>query len=301
MAPRRQKTITLTLEGERAKNGIELNSLERFIDAFRDALRDFERSETAREYQIGRGGHPDARSLAATSFRLVGYKRGSAILDLEEAAPRDDDKALPFPTEGIATQNLTNLLDSIDSARPLDPAVIDDLDEAVRALGEDGSFRVKLPARKKKGRVDTRTIAKLRKATRAQPVSSHRTVYGRLHLIEVEGSSPRIEIRATDGYNWSGSYPRELEPMVVRLVGKQVRASGYGTKERANRGSLELEAIEPLPQYEQTPLFTFGQVPASKLEQEQGITGPQGLAAVAIAGLPDDQELDRYLELTLEG
>lgn len=298
MARRKTKTIVLNLEGERATRGIELDSLERFIEGFRAALRDFERSASAREYQIGRVGHPDARAIAASSFRLVGYKRGSAILEVEEVAPEADGKALQIPTDGTATQNLKNLLDQMD-AGTLDPAVVEDLDEARRAIGDDGRFGVKVPARRKRGVVDATTITRLREAPVLKPSPSEMTVFGRLHLIETEGN-PRVEIRGTDGYNWSCSYPEQLEPQVLRLIKKQVQAKGHGVRERANRGSLHIDEIEPLPEYEQTPLFSFHAVPTGELEREQGIEGPQGLQALTIADLPDDEDIDRFLAIMLE-
>jgi hypothetical protein len=299
VVPAHQNTVTLNLTGERARRGVELeDSLERFIEKFRAALRDFERSDTSREYQVGRGGRPDARSIAATSFRLVGYELGSASLRLEEVAPEEDGKPLRIAADGTATQNLRSLLDSIDECA-VDPAVIDDLDEARRSLGDDGSFEVKVPARRKLARIDARTIKRLRTARPEEPGLTEMTVYGRLHLISTEGT-PRLEIRGTDGYNWSCSYPDELESEVLRLIKQLVVAQGVGRRERANRGMLGITEISPLPEYDQTRLFSFTKVPAEELERTQGIAGPQGLESLGIADLPDDEEVERYLALMLE-
>lgn len=293
---RRSRNIILSLDGERAKRGIELDGLERFIEAFRSALRDFERSATAREYQIGRGGHPDARSMAATNFRLVGFRKGSAILELEEP-PLADEKALQIPTDGTATQNLKNLLDGIE-AGTLDAAVVDDLEEARRAIGDDGWFDVKVPKRRKRGVVDATTITRLRKTSQVKRSPSETTVFGRLHLIETE--TPRVEIRATDGYNWACTYPETLEPTILGLIKRQVRATGLGVRERANRGTLEIAEIEPLPEFEQTPLFSPRPVPTDELEREQRIEGPQGLGSLSLEELPNDEAIDRYLAAILE-
>jgi hypothetical protein len=235
--------------------------------------------------------------MAATSFRLVGFRRGSAILELEEPAPVDE-KSLQIPTGGSATQNLKNLLDSLE-AGTLDPAVVDDLETARRAIGDDGRFEVKVPTRRKRGVVDAPTITKLREANRVKPSPSDTTVFGRLHLIEIEGN-PRVEVRGTDGYNWTCSYQPELEPQILRLIKKQVRAEGQGVRERANRGTLHIEAIDALPEYEQTPLFSPQLVPTSELERGQGIEGPQGFGALSIEDLPDDDAIDRYLAVILE-
>ncbi len=236
--------------------------------------------------------------MAATSFRLVGYKVGSAILEVEEAVPDTDENALKIATEGPAIQNMKSLLDAIE-AGALDPAVVDDLEEALRAIGEDGRFTIKAPARRKRGVVNAATITRLRRANAVEPDPRYMVVFGRLHLIATEGT-PRVEIRATDGYNWHCVYPRELEPQVVQLVTRQVQAKGWGIRERANRGRLRLESVEGLPQYERTPLFSFVPVPTVDLEREQGIVGPQGLAALSIADLPDDEGIDRYLASILE-
>ena len=234
--------------------------------------------------------------MAATNFRLVGYRTGSAVLELQEAPPNADD-TLTIPTVGAATQNIANLLDSLEQG-DLDPAVIDDLDETRRAIGEDGSFRITVTGRRKRGLVNEATITRLRKKHTDQQVPMHVTVFGRLHLIATEG--PRVEIRGTDNYNWSCTYPPELEPKILGLIKRQVRAEGLGVRDRANRGTLQIEQIEQLPQYEQTPLFSGAAVPVDELEREQGITKPQGLSALSIADLPDSDEIDRYLAAILD-
>ncbi len=63
------------------------------------------------------------------------------------------------------------LLDALD-IKALDPAVIDNLDEARCSLGDNGSFGVKVPKRPRK-RVDAKKIEQLRTVARDpnQPTS----------------------------------------------------------------------------------------------------------------------------------
>lgn len=295
MADPSPQTVQIELQGARTQGGIELDSLEKFIDKFRDALRDFERSASGRGDPVGRGGHPDARSIAATRFKIASYRLGSAIFELVEPISTDIAATLPFDTEGPATRNLTAFLDSIESGE-LDPMVVDKLDEARRALGDHGRISVRVP-RRQTCCVDDKTIKRLRSAHRPPAKPEPVMVYGRLHLIASEGN--RVEIRATDHYNWHCSYDDELEDRVLPLITKRVWARGLGARERANRGSLVIEDLGVLPEYERTPLFSDEPVPLNDLLDEQGITGPQGLAAVGISDMSND-EVDRFLAVMLE-
>jgi hypothetical protein len=116
-------------------------------------------------------------------------------------------------------------------------------------------------------------------------------------LIASEGN--RVEIRATDHYNWKCSYDPKLEEKVIPLITKRVWATGLGTRERANRGALTLEDIGALPEYEMTSLFTDEVVSTEDLQAEQGVDGPQGIAALGVPDIPQD-ELDRFLAIVLE-
>lgn len=295
MTDHTQQTVQLELRGERARKGIELDSLERFIDKFRDALRDFERSATERSYQIGRGGQPDSRSVAVTSFRLVGFKIGSAILELADPSSEIEDGALPVSPEGSATRNLSALLEAINRSE-VDQAVVDKLDDARRALGEHGTFLIRAP--RLNGEVNLEVINRLRASY--QSSSAHptpMTVYGTLHLIASE--KYRVEIRATDNYNWSCKYDPDLEQKVLPLIKKRVWAHGNGVRERVNQGSLDIEDLGPLPEYESTTLFTAAPVSIDDLLATQHITGPQGLASLGSPGL-SESDIDSFLAVTLK-
>jgi hypothetical protein len=62
---------------------------------------------------------------------------------------------------------------------------------------------------------------------------------------------------------------------------------------------MELRDLGPLPEHEQTDLFSMALIPAEELEKAQGITGPQGLK-VEPSEQPDEDAADRYLAIMLE-
>jgi hypothetical protein len=296
------ETVKLMLRGERAHEGIELDSLEHFIDKFRAALRDFERSASARLSEVKRGGHPDARTIAATSFRLVGYHIGSAELELADVSPASNDDQLFAGVPSIATQNLSALLDSVDRGE-LAPTVVESLDDARRALGDDGTFSVWVVRRPHETHITPQAIARLREATHEAPAPRLVTVYGKLHLIATEGPKPRVEIRATDNYNWTCLYDDDLREKVLPLIDKRVWARGLGTRDKPQRGTLDLTDIGPLPEAKATPLFSYAPVPTDELERAQGLSGPQGIDAVSLGTEPSDEsddDLDRFLSVMLE-
>jgi hypothetical protein len=295
VADHSSSVVRLELHGERADGGIELDSLEHFVAKFRGALINFERSVSDRSDQVGRGGNPDARSKAASSFRLVGYKVGSAVLDLAEPVGDDAPDTLDVETEGPATRNLRALLDGVEH-NDLEPVIIDQLDDARRALGEHGSFAVCVP-RRQVCNVDATVVKRLRSFPTPQPNAELVTVYGTLHLIESE--KRRVDIRATDSYNWQCTYDPNLEASVLPLITHHVWARGMGTRDRPSRGTLRLEDLGPLPEYETTPLFTGEPVAIEELVREQAVSTPQGLASLGLRDVSKD-EVDRLLAVLLE-
>ncbi len=120
-----------------------------------------------------------------------------------------------------------------------------------------------------------------------------------MHLIEVEGQ-PRVEVRASDGYNWVCSYDAKLEAEILGLVKQRVRVRGFGARERPNRGSMEITAIEPMRVFEQSELFSVETIPHEVLEANQGIMAAQGLTALADPDLEDDAATERFLAIVLE-
>jgi len=87
--------ITLELHGSKAEGGVELDGLEGFIDQFRRALREFERTLSAREHEVGRTGQPGGRTRAATGFRLVHFRvENPGVAELEPLELTDPERQL---------------------------------------------------------------------------------------------------------------------------------------------------------------------------------------------------------------
>lgn len=288
--------IVLDLHGTKAPRGVDLDGLQGFIKHFRAALRDYDRSASARDHEVGRGGQPGARSKAVTAFRVVRLSIGSAVMELQEVSDLSD--GLPLPIDGTATANLFGFLDAIEREE-LDPGVVDSLEAARRALGADGSFGVEPEGRRAKVTIDAPCIERIRNAVSVEPQSHPVTVSGRLHLIEVEEPF-RVEIRATDGVNWTCTYDDDLEPVVLSLVKNVVWARGVGRRLKGNRGSMELREIRDLPRFEQSPLFTEKRVPDDELDRSQGVVAPQGLRAVQDDEAVDDEASRAFLDFILE-
>lgn len=291
--------IVLTLCGEKAKRGVPLEGLETFIDEFRRALREFERTLSAREHEVGRMGQPGSRSKVATGFRLVHFKTGSGIAELEPLELDGGGEQLT-PTEPASSQNLRLLLEAVRDRRPMSPRIVDALDGARKAFGQDGSFGVEFASQKGTTfYVDKQQIERLEAAASFDVDPKEMTVSGKLHLIEVEQPG-KVEIRAADGLNWTATYDESLKPTVLRLVDSVVRANGVGARTAHNRGHMELSGLEPLPKFEQTAFFSREQIPTAELERQQGISRPQGLAALQDPYWVDDEASRDYLAMVLD-
>jgi hypothetical protein len=288
--------IVLELHGSKARRGVELEGLEGFIDQFRRALREFERSQSARDEEIGRSGQPGTRTRRATGFRLVDFKTGSGLATIEPSeAPEDEDRLLD--QEPPSLRNLRLLMDSVKEAKPLSRPVIQALDGACKALGEGGRFGAR---RQTETRVpffvDGETIQKLEAVDESDPPARSMAVHGRLHLLEFE-QPMRAEVRAADGVNWACTYDEELEPRVVSLAKSNVRAKGVGRKTGPKSGTMQLERIDPLPEIDQASLFTVETIPTQELQREQGVVRPQGLATLQDPDWVDDDASREYLAI----
>jgi hypothetical protein len=301
MAERRRKAssqqVVVELHGSRARAGVELDALENFIEYFRRALRDFDRQR--RGEMVGRGGHPDVRDAAATAFRVVKFRTGSGILTLEPATPPTDldEHGLLDDVEHRATATLRELLDAVSTGDLLSPQVLEALANATRSMGDDGKFAVKPPGRRRPVVIDESRLERLRAPSSTE--STTLSVTGRLHLIEVDEPMRRVAVKAPDGVDWSCLYPLELKPVVMGAVEKIVRVGGRGRKITPLSGRMEVERIEVVPEYPQDELFTTVAVPAAELEHRQGISAPQGLAALSDPDWEDDEAAKRFLEATL--
>jgi hypothetical protein len=94
-------------------------------------------------------------------------------------------------------------------------------------------------------------------------------------------------------------YPERLEQTVKLLVDRKVWAHGTGHLQSPLRGTLELEQIHPIGEYEQSALFTFDHLSVPELMAQQGIAGPQEHVSI-IPETVSDEEAERFLEALLD-
>jgi hypothetical protein len=287
--------VTLRIEGSRAVSGVGLSDFESFIKHFLRALRVFHRS--LRREPAKKPGRPDRHEELVTAFRLVRFEPGSGVATIEPIADQAADDAALFDDVPPALSNLRSLTSAIEEERALSEDVIDALDRARRTAGDDGSIDLLLPGDGvRQTRIDKETIDSLPRTTVSAPAEVT-SVSGRLHLIDLEPD--RIAIRASDGVEWECRYPEEFEDEVRRLIGEIVRASGKGRLTTPQRGRMELDRIEPAMSGEQTTLFTREPIPMSELLERSGITGPQGLDALASEDWVGDDADEAYLAAML--
>jgi hypothetical protein len=289
--------VVLKLTGTEATHGLPLANFSAFVESFRNALRDFDRQRTGSRTR--RSGHPTTREDLVTAFRLVSFKPGSAICELEAIAPPADDDAQEHieGAELLPLETLRAFVDSIEQEEPVDDAVTTALGKARRSLGDDGRIDITIGRgrRRRRAVIDARRVDALEKRAKHFPASYTR-ITGHLHMIDLEPD--RVGIRAADGVEWSCSYPPELEKTVKGLVGDTVAVAGFGQKVTSNRGTLTLETIDMAGGYEQTDLFTLERIPLYSLVERQASVRP-GLVSV----LPDDlteDEADDFLAALLD-
>lgn len=293
--------IELRLTGEEAQRGLALANVATFLESVRRALRDFDRSRQGQKTQ--RGGHPTTREELVTALRLVDFRPGSAIMELEPIPMEDGDAAELAPeAEPLPVKNLLALMTAVQSSdEVLDPAVTESIETARRTLGPSGKIEIKVNARRRARRqsrvvISAATVEALE--LRAQRRSEmHMRIVGRLHMLDDE---PRkVGIRASDGVDWISTYPPELEEQVLELVRKRVVVRGLGAKTTSNRGRLEIEGIESVESFEQSELFTLDRVPIAELMERQGI-GPGAGIPTLLGDDADDAELDAFLDALRE-
>jgi hypothetical protein len=292
--------VVLDLHGARAKNGVDVDALESFFDHFRAALREYDRAE--RGDIPKKGGRPGAREAAATAFRLVDFRTGSGIATLEPIAPGElieEDPMLQFG-EPLSITTLTSLVEAIEQHMRLPPPVVEELNAARRAIGDDGSFGVAVSNGRQPVRVviDAMCVKQLQQP-QEYALEGPVALTGRMHMIEADLPNRRVGIRAQDGVDWTCSYPDHLHSLVTKLVERIVRVQGTGRKLTPATGRLAIEQLEPIPEHVQDTLFTVDTVPAEQLRAEQHIDRPQGLDALADPEWKDDEEGRRFLEATL--
>ncbi len=292
--------VVLDLHGARAKDGVEIDAFESFIEHFRAALREYFRASHG---GIPRsGGRPAARDAAATAFRLVEFRTGSGIATLEPALTGDvSTPDMPLdPGDALAITTLESLLNAICSDERLPGPVVESLSSARRAIGDDGSFGIKVCGRRPTPRVviDQERMRRLQRPEIEAEDTTH-VITGRLHMIEVDQPSRRVAIRGQDGIDWTCLYADEMHPVVTTLIERLVRVAGVGRRNTPATGRLAISQLEAIPEHAQDVLFTAETVALEQLLAEQQIDRPQGLEAVVDAGWEDNEESRLFLEATL--
>lgn len=290
--------MIVDLHGERAPEGVDLDALEGFLDAFRRALREY-----ARHQKAGiplKAGKPGQSIRAAAAFRLVAFKIGSGILTLEPSGSAASDEAqLIEADESAAMQTLNGLVEAIEGDGIPGP-VLDALESARRTMGSDGHFGIRSTSatRVLRTEITAATVKALRGAAEElDDLQREISIVGFLHLIEVEDDGRRVNVRATDGTDWACSYDVVLEEQITEMLRSIVRVEGTGRRTSATAGRMAIEKIEALPSAEQTELFTHEPRRLAVLLREQGIAGPQGLGKLSDPAWGDDEEADRrFLE-----
>lgn len=289
--------ITLRLTGENAQSGIELSALQSFVGHFVSALRGFDR--VGRAQPAVKGGHPERRAEAVTAFRLVGFRRGSAVLELEPVSPAGGDDGTLFEGQAnLPLDNVTALTTALAGGRRLDAGVADALESARRALGGSaGTIEISLPERLAAAplRLDRERIAEAREEDRSPNAPS--TISGRLHAIDLEPD--KIAVRSPQGVDWTCSYPEALESQVKTLIDEIVVADGQGEMKTPRTGSMKIEAIRRAFDHEQPALFSSERVGLEGLQETQGISRPQGLDSIGDPEWEDDEAGAKFFDYLL--
>lgn len=286
--------ITLTLKGARAERGVSLSDFESFIDNFLAALRDYDRA--GRGEPTRKSGHPDQRAKAVTAFRLVGFRMGSGVATLEPELASAEDDQLPVDDVPLSLTTLRALSGDLASERSVPEPVLDALGKACRSVGADGSVTIEIGAAAAAPVVvDSGLLDRIALAGNAVADEEVRSVSGRLHLLDLEPD--RLGIRTASGVEWSCKYPEVLEERVKAMLDRIVWVEGSGKLSSPLRGSMTIERIESVD-VEQSPLFTTAPVDEDELLARQGISAPQGLAALSYAEWHDERD-DAYLEALL--
>lgn len=162
MGPRDDR-IVFRLTGAEAQHGLPLANVAAFVDHVRRALRDFDRQRQGA--RTSRGGHPTSREELVTAFRLVEFKPGSAIMELEAmTATEVGDKSLG-DVESLAVENLRAFMDSLEGDDVVEPAVTDAVEAARRTLGNDGRIEITIGTHRRRPNrrvvIDADRVAKL--------------------------------------------------------------------------------------------------------------------------------------------
>ena len=261
-----ERRIELVLKGSRTAEGaVDFDALLSFGDAFRKALRALARSKAG--LPTVQPGQPGSDVREASSFRLVGLRAGSAVLELEPIEAR----LLADP----AVEAIQSLVDGLAGREPLDEAVTVYLADAVQSLGDAGSVGLHVPNRSPL-EFDAALLASRVSGPKKGPADSEGFVDGWLHAVDIEPDEVRI--RDTTGRDWWCHYPDELEVRVRGLLGRVVRASGTLrlSGARARIDATNVESVEL-----QHGVGRSAEEILAEAMEDAGIARPQELASLA--------------------
>jgi hypothetical protein len=292
--------VVLDLHGARAREGVDIDALETFLNHFRTALREWSRAD--RGSIARKGGRPYAHEAASSAFRLVEFRTGSGIATLAPSVleGRGDDLGFDDSGETVAVATLLGLFEAIEANERLPGPVVEALGSARKAIGDDGSFGIKVSGHRQLSRVviDENRIKHLQ-PTQPEAPDVPVSVTGRLHLIEVDPPNRRVGVLAQDGIDWTCTYPDSLHSVVTTLVEQLVRIAGTGRRISAATGRLQIERLERIAEHAQDELFSIDTVPLPQIRAEQRINGPQGLGVFVDERWADDEGSRLFLEATL--
>jgi hypothetical protein len=236
---------------------------------------------------------------------LVAFRPGSGIATIEpDLAPPDSDTEAMVDAEPAQVANLRAMLACVEEEQALPESVAESLERACRTFGGDGSITVDMDDPREPEQqqpsysvvIDGARLERIRKAASSPPTPEVETISGRLHQVDFEPD--KLAIRASDGVDWVCEYPEELEAQIETMVNRLVWGRGVGALLSPRRGTMKLVEIKRIEQGMQTDLFSSELVSDEQLAAEQGIHGPQGLAALAAAEWTDAD--DAYLAALTE-
>ena len=291
--------VTLILEGERAREGVTLAAFESFVSHFLAALRYHYRATRAAE--VRKQGRPLGDEDLATAFRLVAFRKGSGVAVLAPPIAAEESVLTKQLPTTLAWDNLQSLVDTIDTERRLDPSVMSEIQAALKSLGRRANLSVEIVADgiSRQYELNEDRLDSLRARWESNPdIDTERTVVGVLHAIDLEPD--KVAVRTPSGVDWTCEYSSAWEAEVLSLVGHRVWAHGVGRVTSGRSGVLRIDEIRPLPEAEQTRLFTSEPLPFDLLKTQQGIISPQGITLFIDPDWSDSDESESFLRALLD-
>jgi hypothetical protein len=214
-----------------------------------------------------------------------------------EPVRTEEPERMVLGSEMLAVVNLRSFLVAMEADETLiDPDVTQSIEAARQALGAEGQIQVLISADDDEHKVvidESRVQEIAGRRPRQQELVA--MVSGLLTMVDIEPPF-RVAIRSANGMKWNCRYPQELEGEVSSLLKHQVAATGSGVLVNSRRGYFEIDTLEEVKEFEQTPLFSVERRAMEALLQEQSITRPQGWDAFADPDWPDEDDDGVYIQ-----